>query len=47
MKELVIDAGVILKWYLPDEEFASKALSYFAQACEWRNSSLCTYHSAL
>jgi len=27
MKELVIDASVILKWYLPDEEFASKALN--------------------
>lgn len=27
MKELVIDASVILKWYLPDEEFAPKALN--------------------
>ena len=27
MKELVIDASVILKWYLPDEEFAQKALN--------------------
>jgi predicted nucleic acid-binding protein len=27
MKELVIDASVILKWYLPDEEFTQKALN--------------------
>jgi len=27
MKELLIDASVILKWYLPDEEFGAKALS--------------------
>ncbi len=27
MKELVIDASVVLKWYLPDEEFAQKALN--------------------
>ena len=27
MKHLVIDASVILKWYLPDEEFGAKALS--------------------
>lgn len=27
MKDLVIDASVILKWYLPDEEFGEKALT--------------------
>jgi len=26
MKEIVVDASVILKWYLPDEEFGEKAL---------------------
>lgn len=31
MKQVVLDASVVLKWYLPDEEFADKALSYLQQ----------------
>ena len=31
MKELLIDASVILKWYLPDEEFGEKALMILNQ----------------
>ena len=27
MKRLVIDAGVVLKWYLTDEEYGQKALN--------------------
>lgn len=31
MKQVVLDASIILKWYLPNEEFADKALSYLQQ----------------
>jgi len=31
MKELVLDASVVLKWYLPDEECGQEALSILEQ----------------
>lgn len=31
MKQVVLDASVVLMWYLPDEEFADKALNYLQQ----------------
>ncbi|MDI6726566.1 MAG: type II toxin-antitoxin system VapC family toxin [Smithellaceae bacterium] len=31
MKEFVLDASVILKWYLPDESHGEKALDYLKQ----------------